>query len=247
MIAGVASARALVAEGVHPIAVAGMSVGTFGAAVACGTLSFADALPLVRLRGELMATAFASGYGLAAVVGLNEDRVEAITSRIRTTANPAYLSNINAPRQLVVAGSDAALDAVIAETRRQGARRAERLAVSVPSHCPLLQPIADQLALTIAKLALRPPSVPYVNNRGGRARYDTEAIRQDLTTGVAHPVRWYDTLEVLRELGTRLFIEMPPGHVSTHLVTELFLDARAVSVADRGLHDVTTVARHFAG
>ena len=92
LIAGVATARALMAEQVHPIAVAGMSIGAFGAAVACGTLSFADALPLVRLRGELMEMAFPSGYGLAAIEGLDEVRLEGIVERTRTAELPVYIS-----------------------------------------------------------------------------------------------------------------------------------------------------------
>src|SRR5271163_3057663 len=108
LIAGVATARALMAEQVHPAAVAGMSIGAFGAAVVCGTLSFADALGLVPLRGELMETAFPSGFGLAAIEGLKEVQVEGIVDRIATAALPAYISNINAPRQIVVAGSDRA-------------------------------------------------------------------------------------------------------------------------------------------
>jgi malonate decarboxylase epsilon subunit len=244
LIAGVATVRALMAEHVHPAAVAGMSVGAFGAGVACGTLSFTDALPLVRLRGELMEAAFPSGYGLAAIMDLDEFQVEGIVERIRTAGFPAYVSNINAPRQIVVAGSDSALEAAIAQARQQGARRAERLAVSAPSHCPLLQPVADHLAEAMARLTLRPPSVPYVSNRGGRALYDAEAIRQDLATSVAHPVRWYDALEVVRELGAKIFIEMAPGHVSTHLAAKLFPDVRAVSIADRGLRYANVLAAH---
>ena len=244
LIAGVATARALMAEQVRPATVAGMSIGAFGAAVACGTQSFADALPLVRLRGELMQSAFASGYGLAAIVGLEEARVESILKQIRTVNSPVYISNINAPRQIVIAGANSGLDAATAQARQHGARRAERLAVSVPSHCPLLQPVADRLEQAIAGLNLRPPSVPYVNNRGGRALYDAEGIRQDLVTGIAHPVRWYDALEVLRELGAKLFIEMAPGHVSTHLIAELFPDVEAVSIGDHGLrHAIVRAAR----
>src|SRR5580704_5540564 len=242
LIAGVATARALIAEDVHPAAVAGMSVGAFGAAVACGTLSFDDALPVVRLRGELMEKAFPSGFGLAAIEGLDEVRVEGIVERTRTAELPVYISNINAPRQIVVAGSDSALAAVMAQARQHGARRAQRLAVSVPSHCPLLQPIADRLAQAMAGLTLRTPSMPYISNRGGRALYDAEAIRLDLATNVAHPVRWYDTLEVLRELGANLFFEMAPGHVSTHLITELFPDVKAVSIADQGLRYAAVIA-----
>jgi malonate decarboxylase epsilon subunit len=242
LIAGVATARALLAENVRPAVVAGMSVGGFGAAVVCGTLAFADALPLVHLRGELMQAAFPNGYGLVAIEGLDEVAVAGILERIRTAEFPVYISNINAPRQIVVAGSDAALDAVTVQAHQRGARRAQRLAVNVPSHCPLLQPVADRLAEALARLSLRPPSLPYVSNRGGRSLHDAEAIRQDLATGVAHPVRWYDSLEVMRELGVDLFIEMGPGNVSTHLVTDLFPNVRAVSIADQGLRHATVLA-----
>ena len=242
LIAGVATARALMADHVHPAAVAGMSVGAFSAAVACGTLSFADALPLVRLRGELMEKAFPSGFGLAAIEGLDEVRVEGIVGRTRTAELPVYISNINAPRQIVVAGSDSALVAVMAQARQQGAHRTQRLAVSVPSHCPLLQPVADRLAQAMAMLALRTPMMPYVSNRGGRALSDAEAIRLDLATSIAHPVRWYDALEVMRELGATIFIEMAPGDISTDLVAEQLPAVRAISIADHGLRYATVFA-----
>jgi malonate decarboxylase epsilon subunit len=242
LIAGVATARALLAEQVHPATVAGMSIGAFGAAVACGTLSFGDALPLVRLRGELMEKAFPSGFGLAAIEGLDEVSVEGIVERTRTAELPVYISNINAPRQIVAAGSDAALIAVMAQARQQGARRTQRLAVSVPSHCPLLQPVADRLAQAMAKLALRTPTMSYVSNRGGRALSDAEAIRLDLATSIAHPVRWYNALEVMRELGATIFIEMAPGDVSSHLVAEQLPGVRAISIADHGLRYATVVA-----
>jgi malonate decarboxylase epsilon subunit len=221
LIAGVATARALMAERVLPAAVAGMSIGAFGAAIACGTLSFADALPLVQLRGELMHAAFPSGYGLAFIEGLDEIRVGNLVEQIRTAQSPVYISNINAPRQVV---------------------RAERLAVTVPSHCPLLQSVADRMEKAMSTLPLRPSAVPYMSNRGGRALYDGDAIREDLATSVAHPVRWFDALEVLRELGTNLFIEMAPGHVSTNLVAESIPGVRAISIADRGLRYASVVA-----
>jgi len=230
LIAGVATARALMAEQILPVAVAGMSVGAFGAAVACGTLSFADALRLVRLRGELMQAAFSSGYGLVAIEGLDEIAVEGLVEQIRTAKCPVYISNINGPQQIVVAGSEAGLAAVSAQARQHGAHRAVRLAVSVPSHCPLLKPVADRLVQGMSTLGMRPPAVPYISNRGGRALYDAEAIRVDLATNVAHPVRWYDTLEVLRELGATRFVEMPPGDVSTRLIRRLFPDDNSVSV-----------------
>jgi malonate decarboxylase epsilon subunit len=243
LLAGVATARALISEGAQPAAVAGMSVGAFGAAVLCGTLSFADALMLVRLRGELMQTAFPDGYGLAAIEGLDESQVEGIVERFRTPELLVYLANINAPRQMVIAGSDAALDTVANQARLAGANRVERLAVSVPSHCPLLEPIAERLGQEMARLSLKTPSIPYISNRGGRALYDAEAIRQDLATSIAHPVRWFDALEVLRELGTTLFAEMPPGHVSTRLITRWLPGVRAIAIADQGLRYATMASR----
>jgi malonate decarboxylase epsilon subunit len=242
LIAGLATARVLMSEQVHPGAVAGMSIGAFGAAVTCGTLSFADALPLVRLRGQLMQEAFPSGFGLAAIVGLDEAHVEGIAEQVRTAGFPVYISNINAPQQIVVAGSAPGLDEVITRALQQGAHRAERLAVSVPSHCPLLQPVADRLTEAMAKLTLRPPSIPYLSNRAARVLYHEQDIRQDLATEVAHPVRWYDILQVLQELGAKLFVEMVPGHVSTHLVRESLTDVTAVSIADQGIHYASVVA-----
>ena len=242
LVAGVATARALAAEQVLPAAVAGMSVGAFGAAVACGTVSFADALRLVRLRGELMQAAFPNGYGLAALVGLDEGRVESLVERVRNAERPVYVSNINASQQIVVAGSDAALSAVTTLALQVGARRVDRLAVSVPSHCQLLQPVADRLARAMDTLSLRPTTTPYISNRGGRALWDADAIREDLATNVAHPVRWYDALEVLGELGATLLLEMAPGHVSTQLVAQLLPGVRAVSITDRGLRYAAVVS-----
>jgi malonate decarboxylase epsilon subunit len=242
LIAGVATARALMAEKVYPEAVAGMSIGAFGAAVVCGTLSFADALQIVRLRGKMMQEAFPSGYGLAAIEGLDEASLDEIIKQIGTAEFPVYLSNINSPRQLVIAGSNAALDAVTTRARQKGARRVKRLEINVPSHCPLLQPVADRLTQLMAGLDLRSPSIPYMSNRGGRAVYDSESIRQDLATGVAHPVRWWDALEVVHELGADFFLEMPPGHVSTSLVAQLFPNEKAIAIADQGLRYATALA-----
>ena len=118
--------------------------------------------------------------------------------------------------------------------------------MSIPSHCPLLQPVADRLAEAMAKLTLRSPSIPYLSNRTARVLDDEEDIRRDLATEVAHPVRWYDILEVLQELGAKLFVEMIPGHVSTHLVRELLTDVTAVSIADQGLNYAKVVAARIA-
>lgn len=247
VVAGVAAARALEAEHAPPDAVAGLSVGAFSAAVACGSLDFAAALPLVRLRGKLMERAYPSGYGLASIIGLDERQVTAIVAKVATAEHPLYLSNLNAPRQIVIAGTNAALDAAIEEARLAGARKAKRLAVSVPSHCPLLSHVATELGKELAAICLREPRIPYVSNRGGRVVRDVESIRQDLATNVAWPVRWHDATMVLVELGIRLFIEMPPGQVLTDLAKAAFPETRAIALDATDLQTTIVLAQRERG
>ena len=241
--AGVATARALEAEGARPDGVAGLSIGAFPAAVVCGALEFSAAVPIVKLRGELMQGAYPSGFGLATLLGLDERRVRAIVEEIATPHAPLHVANVNAPRQIVIAGADPALDLAITAACSAGAHKAKRLTVTVPSHCPLLSSVADQLLDAMANVTIRSPRVPYISNRAARALLDPEAIRQDLATNVAHPVRWHDATTVLFELGVRLFVEMPPGDVLTRLAHDAFPDARTVAVAPSGFASALALIR----
>lgn len=243
LVAGVAAWRVLGGEGVSADAVAGLSVGAFAAAVACGTLSFADALLLVKLRAQGMERAYPRGYGMAAIIGLDERRVAALVERAGGANSQLYLANINAPTQMVLAGPDAALDAAIAAARQAGARKAKRLAVSVPSHCPLLDAVSSQLAEAMAKIELRAPRVPYVGNCRARVARDAAGVAEDLINNVARTVRWHDATVVLYELGARLFVEPPPGQVLSRLAREAFGDARSVALGDVDLDSVVLLAR----
>jgi len=229
---GVAVARALVAEGGTPEAVAGMSAGAFAAAVVAGVLNLADGVRLLKLRAERMVELYPRGYGLAAIVGLREKEIATLVEEAYTEQNPVYVGNINAPRQIVIAGSYEGMDKVLEAARKRGARKAVRLAVSEPSHCPLLQPVADTLAKSLQAIHLDEPKLIYVGNVTGRALRTQAAISEDLATNIAHGVRWYDATTVLKELGCRLFLEMPPGHVLAELGREAFLDVRTVAVAE---------------
>src|SRR6266436_3948745 len=229
---GVAVARALMAEGVEPEAVAGMSAGAYAAAVTAGVLNLADGVRLMKQRAERMVELYPKGYGLAAIVGLTEKQVSALVEEAYTTQNPVYVGNITAPRQIVIAGSNKAMKKVLEAARKSGARKAMRLDVSEPSHCPLLQPVADTLRKSLQALHLHEPKLIYVGNVTGRALRTEEAISEDLATNIAHGVRWYDATTVLKELGCRLFLEMPPGHVLAELGREAFLDVRTVAVAE---------------
>jgi malonate decarboxylase epsilon subunit len=228
--AGVATARALMERGVQPAAVAGLSVGAFAAAVVAGVLVLHDAVELVRLRAEQMIKLYPTGFGLSAIIGLRESQVTAIVEDVSSDQAPVFVGNINAPRQIVIAGADAAMDWVLDQARRQGASKAVRLHVSVPSHCPLLQPVADLLAKRISSLNLSAPKITYVANVNARAMYTKEGIASDLANNIAHGVRWYDATVVLQELGCNLFLEMPPGNVLSDLARENLSDVNSIPI-----------------
>jgi malonate decarboxylase epsilon subunit len=227
VIAGVAAARALAEEGIEPEAVAGLSVGAYGAAVVCGAIAFDDALKLVRLRARLMQDAYPRGYGMLAVLGLNERE---IARAIADSGADAYIGNLNAPRQIVVSGSDAALAQVREIALARGARKAERLCVSVPSHCVLLEKAAESLIDAARDVRIDTPRIAYVGNRGARVLRHADAIREDLATNLRYPVRWHDSTIALSELGAKIFVEMPPGQTLTSLLADALPGAPAYAM-----------------
>jgi malonate decarboxylase epsilon subunit len=247
LIAGVAVSRALAFEGLKVEAVAGLSVGAFGAAVACGALSFADALTLVRLRGTCMEKAYPKGFGMAAIVGLDERQVQSILERVGGAAADIYIANINAPTQIVVSGAARALDAAVDMARACGARRAEKMAVSVPSHSPLLDGVSAALEAAMLTVEVSAPQIPYISNRRARAVHDAAGVREDLILNVSNPVRWHDSVTVLYELGVRCFIELPPGKVLTALVEQAFPEVRALAADDALPRAVVLAMRSFCG
>jgi malonate decarboxylase epsilon subunit len=174
------------------------------------------------------------------VVGLDERRVAALASG--SVAGPAYVANLNAPTQFVLAGSDAALEDAVGRARAAGASRAERLAVSVPSHSPLLAGVAEVLAAALRTVPVTDARVPYVTNVRARATRDREAIREDLARSVALPVRWHDATVILFELGARLFVELPPGRTLTGLAQEAFPCARAVATDEVRMESIAALA-----
>jgi malonate decarboxylase epsilon subunit len=232
LMAGVAVSRALKQEGVRLDAAAGLSVGAFGAAVVCGAIQFSDALALVKLRAESMRDAYPTGFGMAAITGLDERRVNALLTQAGGAAASVFIANINAPTQIVICGADGALESVLRLAREAGARQAQRLPVSVPSHSPLLDAVSQRLAQALQRIEVAAPQIPYISNRRARAVHDAAGVREDLILNVSHAVRWHDSLTLLFELGVRTFIELPPGRVSCGLVQQNFPGARAIAADD---------------
>ncbi|MGI2035477.1 malonate decarboxylase subunit epsilon [Rhizobium panacihumi] len=232
LIAGTACARALIYRGVLPDGVAGISIGSFGAAVAADAIDFADALALVKMRATLMECSYPTGYGMAAFGGLRQARLEQLVKLAEGANEPLYLANFNAAAEIVVTGASSALERLITLAKDEGARRAQRLDVSVPSHCPLLAPVSTALSKAITQYDIRAPKINYVGNRTARLLRDANAVTDELAGNVSHPVLWHDSTTLLYELGERLFIEMPPGNTLTNLVRDAFDDLDVKSMND---------------
>lgn len=237
-ISGVATARALASEGVLPSAAAGLSIGAYAAAVAVSSLSFVDGLKIVRTRGELVDQQFSSGYAMSAVVGLNERRVTQLIDKIAAQGHEVYLANINSPTQMVVSGADRDLTAMEELCQRSGARKVERLPITVPSHCRLLEHVAAQLESSFRTVKLVAPSAPYISNIRARALRDANLVADDLARNISHTVRWCDSVCILQELGMNTFIELSPGNVLTRLNAEILPDLRSYSIDENGFEFV---------
>jgi len=177
-----------------------------------------------------MINLYPTGYGLSAIMGLSESHVTEIVQATTSDQDPVFVGNINAPRQIVIAGSYMGMDLVLDEARREGASKAVRLHVAVPSHCPLLQPVADLLSRRISSLNLGTPQLIYVGNVNARAMRTKETVARDLANNIAHGVRWHDATTVLKELGCNLFLEMPPGHTLSDLAQENLPGVNSVPV-----------------
>ncbi len=229
---GVATARALQRNGLDCSAVAGMSVGAFSAAVIAEAIGLPDAVRLIRSRAEQMESLYPSGYGMGAIVGLNERQVSDLVRSAHSDQFPVFVANINAPRQIVIAGSVEGMQHVLAKALTQGARKAELLDVSVPSHCPLLAPVAESLRTQLASMRIEPPKITYIANVNARAVRTAQGVAKDLADSIAHGVRWHDATTVAQELGCELFLELPPGHTLTDLAKENITGVVAHAVAE---------------
>ncbi len=243
LVAGVASARILEAREVYAQVVAGHSVGGFAAAVTAHAMTFADALHVVLERARTMERLFPGGFGMGVIAGLPERDVREIVSEVSGDGAQVYVANVNAPTQCVVAGENVALARALDAGKEAGARRADRLDVAVPSHCPLLAPVQARLEEVLASIEIRDPRITYVGSVGPRVIRDARGLRDDLAAGVAHEVRWHDASTMLVEMGAKMFIEAIPGHVLTDLAHAAFPRVRVIALDDAGVQSAIALAR----
>lgn len=201
----------------RPVYVAGHSLGEYSALVAAGVIGFADALRLVERRGQLMQQAVPAGEGgMAAILGLTDEQViQACAEAAQGEVVSAV--NFNAPGQVVVAGQAAAVQRAIEVCKAAGAKRAIALPVSVPSHCALMKPAAEQLSKDFAGLDWQAPTITLVQNVTARPAADLEGLRAQLVEQLYSPVRWVESVELMAAQGVTDLIECGPGKVLSGL------------------------------
>ena len=221
-----------VERAVSPVCVAGHSLGEYTALVAAGVLDFADALWVVRERGRLMKeSSEAQPGGMAAVVGLDRDALQAICVEAGERG-VIVLANTNAPDQMVISGELPALDRAVELARERGARAVVPLRISIASHSPLMQQAAIQLAEIIARLNLRDPATPIVASFGGTILQSAEDIRKYLADQLCSPVEWTYSVAEMVESGVSTFVEIGPGQVLSRLINRIRRDVRALTLGD---------------
>ena len=194
-----------------------------------------------------MERAYPAGYGMTAIIGMTQRALERLIAQVNSAATPVFLANINAETQMVVAGSDAAMQRLATLAIERGAQRCERLDVAVPSHCALLDEPAAALADAFAKVAMHAPRIVYLSSSIARPLFDGARIAADLAGNMARQVRWHDTMRLAWERGARLAIEMPPANVLTRLSSAIFTEGIAVSCSETALPDLGALDRAGTG
>jgi len=217
----------------HPVTpsyVAGHSLGEYSALVAAGAIDIPTALRLVRRRGELMAEAREGG--MAAIIGLDEARLEQICREASAEAAPVVIANYNSPGQLVISGAGAAVERACALAKERGAKRALPLKVSAAFHSPLMRDAVAGLTAAVAQAAILDARTPVISNVTAEPLIQADAIRGELIAQVTSPVRWIASVRRMVAEGVDTFVEIGPGSVLTGLIKRIAPEARLVNVSD---------------
>lgn len=222
---GIATLRALQAELPQAAAAfaAGHSLGEFTALTAAGALSFEDGLRLVRERGRLMKEAGERNPGaMAALLGLDAGPAQELCARAQAqTDGVLVLANDNCPGQIVISGDDAAIEAALALAKETGAKKAVKLAVSIASHSPLMEPAAAAFKEALAAVTIHAPRVPVYANVSAAPLTSADQIREELAQQLTHSVRWTESVRAMIAAGAHWFIELGPKDVLTALLKRI--------------------------
>ncbi|WP_241581537.1 ACP S-malonyltransferase [Rosenbergiella nectarea] len=218
--------------GAQPALLAGHSLGEYSALVCAGVIGYAEAIRLVELRGKLMQEAVPEGTGaMQAIIGLDD---AAIRQACEESAQGQVVSpvNFNSPGQVVIAGNKEAVERAGAACKAAGAKRALPLPVSVPSHCALMKPAADKLAVALREITFSEPKISVVNNVDVKCETDGEAIREALVRQLYSPVRWTESVQYIATQGVTQLVEVGPGKVLTGLTKRIVDTLTASAIND---------------
>ena len=222
--------------GMNPAQVAGHSLGEYSALVAANALDFADAVKLVAFRGQAMSKAVPAGVGkMAAIIGLDDDKVVELCEQASDEESKVWAANFNCPGQLVVAGHVTATERLMVLAKESGAKRALPLAVSAPSHTPLMQDAANAMADKLAGITMNAPACPVWSNARATTLTEAADIRDALVEQLVSPVRWTEIVQQLSSQGINQAIEMGPGKVLAGLVRRIDKNISVVSVQSSDL------------
>jgi [acyl-carrier-protein] S-malonyltransferase len=220
------------AGGAAPTLLAGHSLGEYAALVAAGSLNFADAIRLVRLRAEAMQAAVPEGVGaMAAILGLDDDAVRALCADA-AAGEVVEAVNLNSPGQVVIAGNKGAVERAMTLAKERGAKRALPLPVSVPSHSSLMLPAAEKLLAHLQDVAIAAPAIPVLHNTDVQSHAEADAIRGALAKQLHTPVRWVETVRALKAAGVERVIECGPGKVLAGLTKRIDDSLPALALVD---------------
>ena len=208
-------------QGSQPSILAGHSLGEYSALVCSGVLAFSDAIQLVHQRGLYMQTAISAGTGkMAAIVGLGDDKIAGLCEQA-TQGQVVSAANFNSPGQTVIAGDVDAVERAIVLCKEAGAKRALALNVSVPSHCSLMKPAAEQLQAELDRVQFNSPQIPIVQNVNAQISEDPNLIKENLIKQLYMPVLWVDSVKYMRANGIEKLLECGPGNVLSGLIRRI--------------------------
>lgn len=232
--ASIAALRVLIQESdLAPDLVAGHSLGEYSAIVCSGAIGFSDAVYTVRKRGEFMQNAVPVGIGsMAAVMGLSKLDVETVCESISDNDNVVSPANFNSPQQIVISGHKDAVEKASQQMKDLGAKRVVPLTVSAPFHCILMKGAAEELAGVLDEITIKEIKVPVVTNVDASANSDHTIIKDFLFRQVTMPVRWYESVDYMKNQNINRFIEIGPGNVLTGLIKRTVGDVGLTNLAN---------------
>ncbi len=235
----------LLENGIRCHVAAGLSLGEYSAHVAAGTMSFQDAVSLVRKRGRFMQEAVPLGMGtMAAILGLEE---QAVTECCKEASSVGIVepANFNCPGQIVIAGEVKAVEKAVQLCRERGAKRAVMLAVSAPFHCSMLKPAGERLKSELEKINLNDMKIPVVSNVTGEYVTDKSMVKDLLVRQVSSPVLWEQSVRRMLDDGVDTFVEIGPGKTLCGFVKKISKDAVTFNVED--IQSLNTTLEALAG